>query len=66
MSKDRNKRRNRRAAKWDNPETLFNENQKCDCCDTPLGVPGGYGNSGLCGPCCTGEAKTLREFGVTW
>lgn len=66
MSKDRNKRRNRRAAKRDNPDAVLNENQKCDCCDALLGVLGGYGNTGLCGPCCTGEAATLSEFGITW
>lgn len=66
MSRNRNNRRERRAAKWDNPDAVFNENSKCDCCDVQLGRPGGYGNTGLCGPCCTGKAKTLSEFGVTW
>ena len=39
---------------------------KCDVCDTPLGIPNGMAETGLCGPCCTGEAETLEEFGDTW
>lgn len=39
---------------------------KCQTCDQPLGKPGGYADTDLCGPCCTGEALTFSEFGETW
>ena len=39
---------------------------RCESCETPLGVEGGMAGTGLCGPCCTGEAETLSEFGETW
>ncbi len=38
----------------------------CVTCGCPLGLPGGMGGTGLCGPCCTGEADTLEEIGETW
>jgi hypothetical protein len=39
---------------------------RCLTCHTPLGLRGGMGGTGLCGPCATGEATTLEEFGETW
>ena len=39
---------------------------RCESCDQQLGIPGGYADSGLCGPCCTGEAETRTEVGETW
>lgn len=39
---------------------------RCLSCGHPLYRKGGYGDTGLCGPCCTGEATTLEEMGVTW
>lgn len=39
---------------------------ECITCDTRLGIPGGMCGTDLCGPCCTGEAATLDEFGATW
>lgn len=38
----------------------------CITCDAPMNVPGGYAGTDLCGPCCTGEAETLNEYGDTW
>lgn len=38
----------------------------CISCGCPLGIPGGMAGTDLCGPCCTGEAETLDEEGVTW
>jgi hypothetical protein len=38
----------------------------CASCGERLGIPGGMGGTDLCGPCCTGEAATLDEFGETW
>ena len=38
----------------------------CIVCECDLTIPGGYDQTGLCGPCCTGEAETLEERGVTW
>lgn len=40
--------------------------EACLSCGEPLGLKGGMGGTGLCGPCCTGEAATLDEFGETW
>jgi hypothetical protein len=34
----------------------------CAVCGTPLFTPGGCANTGLCGPCCTGEADTAGEY----
>ncbi len=33
----------------------------CMVCDTPLLQRGGFAGSGMCGPCCTGEADTIGE-----
>lgn len=41
-------------------------NKKCIVCNQHLGIPGGYANSGMCGPCCTGDAATIEEIGTTW
>lgn len=38
----------------------------CLTCSTELTIPGGYGGTDLCGPCCTGESETLEERGETW
>lgn len=38
----------------------------CIVCAQPLGIPGGYGETDMCGPCATGEAATLEERGETW
>lgn len=38
----------------------------CGACECELGIPGGYGGSGLCGPCATGESSTLEEKYDTW
>lgn len=42
------------------------EAMKCIVCETPLGIPGGMAETGMCGPCCTGEADTISEIGETW
>ena len=34
---------------------------KCAVCETALTSPGGYGGTGMCGPCTTGEAETVLE-----
>ena len=39
---------------------------RCLSCETPLGKPGGYESTKLCGPCCTGEAETVSDFTVEW
>ena len=39
---------------------------RCMVCNTNLGVAGGYANTDMCGPCCTGEADTITEKGHTW
>ena len=55
-------KKKRRAAKHRKKE----KQPTCDGCGQPLGIPGGYGGTGLCGPCCTGEADTITEMGETW
>lgn len=40
--------------------------KRCLVCGQALGLPGGYGGAGMCGPCCTGEAETADECGETW
>ena len=39
---------------------------RCGSCDTPLGIKGGCADTGLCGPCATGEAATVGEKFDTW
>jgi hypothetical protein len=39
---------------------------RCRACEQPLFKKGGYGGTGMCGPCCTGEAETLEEVGISW
>lgn len=36
--------------------------EECLSCGAPLLQPGGYAGSGMCGPCCTGEADTIDEI----
>ena len=33
----------------------------CEVCEAPLMSRGGYGGTGMCGPCTTGEADTIGE-----
>lgn len=37
-------------------------NGHCEVCRTYLLQPGGYCGTGLCGPCCTGEADTVDKI----
>ena len=39
---------------------------ECISCGQPLIIPGGMAGTGLCGPCCTGDASTIEEMGETW
>jgi hypothetical protein len=34
----------------------------CVVCGTPLCTEGGCAGTGMCGPCCTGEADTAGEY----
>jgi hypothetical protein len=34
----------------------------CAVCGTPLCTRGGCAGTGMCGPCCTGEADTAGEY----
>jgi len=40
--------------------------KRCIVCDQELGLRGGYAGTGMCGPCCTGEAETLEEKFTEW
>lgn len=33
----------------------------CEVCEAPLMSQGGYGGTGMCGPCTTGEAETVLD-----
>lgn len=39
---------------------------RCEVCNQDLGLRGGMGGTGLCGPCCTGKAASMEERGETW
>jgi hypothetical protein len=60
------RKRDRRKARVMKEEARFGAAGNCDSCGQPLYVDGGYGGTGLCGPCCTGEASTLDEMGDEW
>lgn len=47
-------------------ENKENKPGKYEACETQLGIKGGMAGTGLCGPCCTGEAETLEDFGLDW
>ena len=47
------------------PKTDDSKETNCIVCGTSLGITGGMGGTGMCGPCCTGEAATLDERGET-
>ena len=34
----------------------------CAVCGAPLCTHGGCANTGMCGPCCTGDADTAGEY----
>lgn len=34
--------------------------ETCSGCGNTLFEPGGFAGTGLCGPCCTGEADTIE------
>ena len=36
--------------------------ERCIVCGTPLVTDGGCANTGMCGPCCTGDASTVGEY----
>ncbi len=39
---------------------------QCLVCEQPLYKKGGYAETGMCGPCATGEAATIDELGDGW
>ncbi len=39
---------------------------RCLVCDQYFAIPGGFCGTDLCASCCTGEANTLDDLGVTW
>jgi hypothetical protein len=55
MAKKKKKKRN-----------THRKSKTCSVCGCELCLPGGFGETGMCGPCCTGESATLSEFGETW
>jgi hypothetical protein len=63
------KRNQKRASERDSQKKPVNDDQKsfvgfghCFACGTPLCTQGGCAGTGLCGPCCTGEADTAGEY----
>lgn len=57
---------NRRQSQPAPPPPPPERRARCFACGCPLGLPLGYGGTGLCGPCATGGADTLDEVGETW
>jgi len=39
---------------------------RCSACGRLLGIPGGFEDQQLCGPCATGVVETEYEFGDAW
>lgn len=48
------------------PEPRKKRKPRCAACGQPMSTGAGYGGTGLCGPCATGDADTLDEIGETW
>jgi hypothetical protein len=48
------------------PHQLGADAGGCKSCGQLLYIEGGYAGSGLCGPCCTGDADTGSQAGETW
>ena len=46
--------------------TQYKDAQQCIVCGGKLYLRGGYAHTGMCGPCCTGDAETAQEAGKTW
>ncbi len=59
MSKKHNK--NKRETKKAIAAALSKQ-ARCEVCEIPLIDEGGCGGTGLCGPCCTGDASTVGEY----
>lgn len=36
--------------------------EHCQVCGTPLCTEGGCAGTGMCGPCCTGDASTTGKY----
>jgi len=41
--------------------TKTRKRARCCSCGQPLATRGGFANTGLCGPCCTGDASARTE-----
>lgn len=60
-------KKNPQKAKFDKSKIKqYSTGEKCGSCETYLGLKGGYCKTGLCAPCCTGDASTIDEFCETW
>lgn len=47
-----------------NARLLGRGHGRCGSCNVPLLQANGYAGTGLCGPCCTGEADTSQDLTV--
>ena len=56
------RRRHKRKQEANTDTKSFVGNGHCAVCGTPLCTKGGCANTGMCGPCCTGEADTAGEY----
>lgn len=59
MSKQKKHKANRRETRQMEDEL---RTYRCTVCDTPLIDKGGCGDTGMCGPCCLGEADTVGMY----
>lgn len=57
---NRNQHADRREHDHDEPKSFHFGH--CAVCGTPLCTQGGCAGTGMCGPCCTGDAATAGEY----
>lgn len=59
QKRERQERARQRKQKQPTQDAPFGH---CEVCETPLMTEGGCEGTGLCGPCCLGEADTVGEY----
>lgn len=67
MEKVKEKKQEKQKKKWKRlggGTTCDDGCCRCIVCDAPLTKSTGYMNTDMCGPCATGEADTINEFGT--
>lgn len=52
--------------KWSSTDNSADGALHCETCGQPLTKLKGYMKTGMCGPCATGKASMISEFGETY